>query len=217
MCSLDVNSITAYSTALAAFAGFCTALATIVLAYFNREYIKRVASQSKEIKKQTENMDNQYTLMAEKIELDRLEKKHERLTNEMKFLIAPMFGKIDSPFIWRLHVPAAEKEKSKLEHYSFWETIKQNMHYIRDNDLYGRLEKCFETLEKFRIEDNQGGIPELRLREYEHDFKNEIEYLHRAIKNRYKVLHDEITSIETNLEIPPTTPKHARDKAQNGL
>jgi hypothetical protein len=67
----DASVVAAYSTTLAAIAGFFTAIATVVLAYLNREYLKRVDIQADSMNKQT-------TLMSENMEHDRLLKQYDK-------------------------------------------------------------------------------------------------------------------------------------------
>jgi uncharacterized protein YoxC len=94
---MDSTEIIAYSAALAA---ILTAVATIALAYYNRETLKRVESQvdlireqGSAMKDQVDVMEKQSSLMLENIEHDRLVKKYDRANREMTQLVGPLFAR----------------------------------------------------------------------------------------------------------------------------
>lgn len=111
--NMDPTEIIAYSAALAA---IITAIATSVLAYYNRETLKSIESQvdlireqASAMKDQVGAMEKQSSLMLENMEYDRVIKKYERVNMEMAQLVGPLFARRRDPNIFSLKVKAFRK------------------------------------------------------------------------------------------------------------
>lgn len=91
-----------------ALAAIATAIATSVLAYYNRETLKRVESQidlireqASSMKDQVSAMEKQSSLMLENMEYDRLEKKYDRVNREISLLIGPLYSRRNDEMFFR--------------------------------------------------------------------------------------------------------------------
>ena len=194
------NMIIVYSTAFAAVAGGLTAFATMLLAYFNYRYLHRIDSQIHDMHAQTSLLREQAAIMQEDFKQRSLERKNKRLTDEMDHLVSKLYSSAESRVKWRPFTPVDPQytmEDRKREHYLFWEDIKQNIHYTRDDVLQNELKKISIIVDKFSDGKN---VADEQKKELEGEFDNLSNGLKGIIGKRYILLLERIKESEKELE-----------------
>lgn len=215
--NMDPTEIIAYSAALAA---IITAIATSVLAYYNRETLKSVESQvdlireqASAMKDQVGAMEKQSSLMLENMEYDRVIKKYERVNMEMAQLVGPLFARRRDPNIFSLkvkrsgrifvsptaRVPDPNPDALIYDFVSFWDSIDQNMYLNRSSILLKAIKDFSEKINKYHEFLSSGKEMEAKyeLKGFEESFKV---YLIKVIEIRYDEITKEIAEIEEELK-----------------
>jgi hypothetical protein len=196
----DSNLIIIYSTALAAGASALTAIATILLAYLNYRYLERIDSQIQDMHDQTSLLREQASIMQKDFKKRSFERKNKRLIDEMNLLVAKLYSSTENKVKWRPFTPVDPQytmENRRKEHYLFWEDIRKNMHYTRDNILYNQIEKVLIIIDKFG---DSKSMAEDQKRELESEFSNLSDRLRGIIVKRYTSLQEEIKGSEREIE-----------------
>lgn len=220
--NIDFTEITTYSTALAAFAAFLTAIATIILAYFNKKTLKTVEAQVKtmrdqynliqeqaaDTRKQAEIMEIQSNLMHQNMEYDRLLKQHERLIKEITLFLGPLFARRNDSSVFKLErrsqtilvFARGTIDQERYYYNTFWNDVDQNIYLNQSDILRNALNKYNATIDAY-FEANQQNKPD-DAKKLEDEFNNSIkpDFI-RTISKRHSELDDKLKKIEKELKI----------------
>jgi len=136
-----VNSESKALNLLSALSTYAVVLVTIVYAITTSEQRDVMASQLNE-------MHNQHEVMADQLEEIRRDRKIQRLSKEMDFIVGPLKSKIGH---FKAFEPLFLEEDNEQRSISFWEDIKRNL-YLTSDDLHSNIEKYLAAFEEQKRE-----------------------------------------------------------------
>lgn len=212
---------------------------TGVLAYYTKnlyhatsKYVGLVGSQNKIMEKQNEMMDEN-----RKHEL--LVKKYNRMLDEMKYLVAPLYARRNDPQIFTLREFDSKIKYANLyssigedpinrEFYEFWENVYRNLYLNQSSSLLRHFNKYSQSIlnfYKFEAENSEfrglygSGYSDETLNEKQKMISDEFEFNREIfiniIEHRYNKLSIQISMIEKDLNISASSLQVSNPRHEN--
>jgi len=199
------------------FLSFILVIITGILAYYTKNLYHATSKYVDLVGSQNQIMDEQNKMMDENRKHELLVKKYNRMLDEMKNLIAPLYASRDDPQIFIpikldskiiTDLETSEIDQIYYNSYEFWMNIRKNIYLNGSEELKKQLRKYEDSLRHPSMKRD-----ERRDKYYSRMFEKNNKILVDIIEHRHCELAEQIKDIEEELGISESSqltsnPKH---------